>query len=161
ADLATAGRRGAAYEVENLPVLEAIVGEPFDAAVLVEIDGDHPLVDRLLWHEGDRPLRALGGVVERLTPDGRAGGRRAEQNQHLRLPRADRNLLERPFRDDVALLIGLAEASPARRGARSRAAARPPARGMLQRDLSEGLHRPGRGARAAARLRAPRRAGAI
>src|SRR5215467_6477494 len=66
-DLASARRRGAADEVEDLAVLDAVIGEPLDPAVLVEIDRDHALIDGLLGQEGDRPLGALGDVVEGLT----------------------------------------------------------------------------------------------
>ncbi len=45
AEIVAAGRRGAADEVENLAVLEAVFGEPLDFAVPVEIDGDDALVD--------------------------------------------------------------------------------------------------------------------
>src|SRR5262249_18731628 len=41
--------------------------------------------------------------------DGRNRRGCAEQNQHLLLACADRNLLKRAFRNDVALLVGLAE----------------------------------------------------
>src|SRR5215471_454062 len=51
AEFLTGGRRGAADEVEDLAVLQAVIGEPADLAVLVEIDGDHALVDHLLVHE--------------------------------------------------------------------------------------------------------------
>src|SRR5262245_45775231 len=110
-DLAPAGRRGAAHEVEDLAVLDAVVGQPFDAAILIEIDGDDALIDGLLLHERDRPLGTLGNIVERLTADGRHRGRRTQQDQHLFLARPDWDLLERPFGNDVALLIRLAEAT--------------------------------------------------
>src|SRR5579883_1109570 len=48
AHLLAGGRGGAADEVEDLAVLEAVIGEPADLAVLVEIDRDHALVDDLL-----------------------------------------------------------------------------------------------------------------
>src|SRR5437764_928067 len=56
AELLAGGRRGAADEVENLAVLQPVIGEPLHLAVLVEIDGDDPLVDDLLVHEGDFAL---------------------------------------------------------------------------------------------------------
>src|SRR5438067_8913972 len=59
-DLASAGRRLAAHEIEDLAVLDAVIGEPLDPSILVEIDRDDALIDRLLHHEGDRPLGALG-----------------------------------------------------------------------------------------------------
>src|SRR5262249_14830416 len=55
-DLAPARRRGAADEVEDLAVLDAVIGEPLHAAVLVEIDRDHALIDRLLLQKCDRSL---------------------------------------------------------------------------------------------------------
>src|SRR5262245_49697848 len=117
-DLAPARRRGAADEVEDLAVLDAVIGEPLDAAVLVEIDRDHALIDRLLPHEGDRPLGALGDIVEGLAADGCHGRWRAKQDQHLLLAGADRDLLERAFRNDVALLVSLAEAARERQAER-------------------------------------------
>src|SRR5262249_15632872 len=110
-DLAPARRCRAAYEVEDLAVLDAVIGEPLHAAVLVEIDRDHALIDGLLHHEGDGALGALGDVVERLAADGRDSRGRAQQDQHLLLAGADRDLLERAFGNDVAFLIGLAEAA--------------------------------------------------
>src|SRR5262249_40686633 len=62
-DLAPAGRRLAAHEVEDLAVLDAVIGEPLDPSILVEVDRDDTLVDGLLHHEGDRSLGALGDVI--------------------------------------------------------------------------------------------------
>jgi hypothetical protein len=64
------------------------------------------------------PLGALGDVVESLAAHGRNRGRRAEQDQHLLLARADWDLLKRPFRNDVALLVGLAETARERHAER-------------------------------------------
>jgi hypothetical protein len=46
-----AGGCGPADVVEYPTVLEAIIGEPLDPAVAVEIDGDHAAVDLLLGQE--------------------------------------------------------------------------------------------------------------
>src|SRR5262245_61470351 len=108
-DLAPTGRRLTAYEVEDLAVLDAVIGEPLDPSILVEVDRDDTLIDGLLQHEGDRSLGALGDVIESLAAHGRNRRGRAQQDQHLLLAGADRDLLERAFRNDVALLVGLAE----------------------------------------------------
>src|ERR1700758_2942321 len=72
-EFAPGGRGGAADEVEQLAVLEAVIGEPLDSAVLVEINRNHPLVHDLLRHEGDRPLGALRNVVKYLAAHRRYG----------------------------------------------------------------------------------------
>src|SRR5262249_29692504 len=115
-DLAAAGGRGAAYEVEDFPVLDAVIRNPFYPAFAVEIDGDDPLVDRLLHHEGDRPFGALGNVVERLAADVCARRRRSQQDQDFFLARANGDLLERPLGNNVALLVGFTEAATEREG---------------------------------------------
>src|SRR5438105_7449345 len=76
--LDTGGRRGAADEVEHLAVLEPVVGQPLNPALLVEVDRDHPLVGDGLVHEGELLLGALGDVIEHLAADGGDGGGRAE-----------------------------------------------------------------------------------
>src|SRR6476659_1609920 len=63
-------RRGAADEVEDLAVLQSVIGEPLHLAILVEIDRDHALVDDLLVHERDFALRALRDVIEYLAVQG-------------------------------------------------------------------------------------------
>ena len=104
-------RRGAADKVEDPAVLQPVIGEPLHLAVLVEIDRDHPLVDDPLVHECDRALGALRNVVENLAVEGRDRGGRSHHDQHLVLARADRNLLKRAGRQDVALLKLLAGAA--------------------------------------------------
>src|SRR6266849_1449090 len=111
ADVLAAGRRGPADIVEQLAVPDAVIGEPLDPAALVEIDGNHPLVDHALRHEGDRALGALGDVIKGLAAHGGHRRGRAEHDQDLLLARPDRDLLERPLRHDVAALIGLGEAA--------------------------------------------------
>src|SRR6195256_6308224 len=44
AEFLARGRRGAADEVEDLAVLQSVIGQPLHLAVLVEVDRDHPLV---------------------------------------------------------------------------------------------------------------------
>src|ERR1700688_3261559 len=119
AELLAGGCRGAADEVEDLAVLQPVIGEPLHLAVLVEIDRDPPLVDDLLVHERDLAFGALRNVVEHLAVQGGDGGGRSHHDQHLILARADRNLLERAGRQDVALLKLLAGA-PAQRRTRER-----------------------------------------
>src|SRR3954471_24317683 len=46
-----AGRRLAADVIENFAVLQAVVRDALDAAVLVEINCDHPLIDDPLGQE--------------------------------------------------------------------------------------------------------------
>src|SRR5215813_10428595 len=105
-DLASAGRRLTTHEVEDLSVFDAVIGKPLDPSILVEVNRDDALIDCLLHHEGDRPLGTLGDVVERLAAHGRNRRGRAQKDQNLLLARADRDLLERSFRNDVALLVG-------------------------------------------------------
>src|ERR1700722_20397640 len=64
AELLARGLRGAADEVEDLAVLQPVIGEALHLAILVEIDRDDTLVDHLLIHEGDRAFGALRDVIE-------------------------------------------------------------------------------------------------
>ena len=118
--LSAAGWRGPADEVENLAVLERVVGKPLDAAVLVEIDGDHALARDFGIHERDALLGALGDVIERLAADGCDGGGCSEHDQHLLLARANRDLLERALLIDVAPLVNLREIVGSAAGQRKR-----------------------------------------
>src|SRR6266404_738514 len=112
-ELLTGGRGGAADEVEDPAVLHAIVGEPFDPAVPIEIDGDHALIDDPLWHEC-RLLGALRNIIKYLAAHGCDGRGCAESDQHLLLGGAKRDLLERSLGKDVAALKSLGEgAAPA------------------------------------------------
>src|SRR5262249_38725241 len=104
------GRRGAADEVENLAVLQAVIGEALDAPFLVEIDGDNPLVGDPLRHEGGL-FAALGNIVEHLAAHGGDRRGRAEHDQYLLLGGAERDLLERSVSKHIAALIGLGEAA--------------------------------------------------
>src|SRR4051794_11631967 len=107
-------RRGAADEIEDLAVLQPVVGEALHLALLVEVDRDHPLIDHLLVHESDRTLGTLRDVIEHLAVE-RGDRRRGPHNdQHLVLARPDRNLLKRAGREDVSLLKLLAGASTER-----------------------------------------------
>src|SRR4051794_30597165 len=108
AELLAGGRRGAADEVEDLAVLQAVIGEPPHLALLVEIDRDHPLVDDLLVHERHLALTPLRNVIKHLAVEGGDSGGGSHHDQHLILAGADRNLLQRAGRQDVALLELLA-----------------------------------------------------
>src|SRR5215216_4853883 len=110
AEFLAGSRRGAADEVEDLAVLQPVIGEPLHLTVLVEIDRDHALVDDLLIHERDFALGALRDVIEYLAVQGRDRRRRSHHDQHLVLAGADRNLLQRVGRQDIALLELLAGA---------------------------------------------------
>src|SRR5437868_9612572 len=110
AELLAGGRRGAADEVENLAILQAVIGEPHDLAVLVEIDRDHPLVDHLLVHEHHFALGALRDVIKHLAIQRGDGRRRPHHDQDLVLAGADRDLLQRAGWQDIALLELLASA---------------------------------------------------
>ena len=113
AQLLAAGRRGLRQEVENLAVLQAVIGQPLDPAILVEIDRDHALIDHRMRHEGRLALGLLRDVIERLAIDGGDGGGRAEHDQHLLLAGADRDLLERAFRQHVTALQRFGHAAAA------------------------------------------------
>src|SRR5436190_501997 len=56
-------RGGAADEVEHLAVTQAVIRQPLDAPVLVEIDRDHAAIDFLLRQERGA-LGPLRDVVE-------------------------------------------------------------------------------------------------
>ena len=107
----SARRRSAADIIEYHAVLDAVIGETFDAAVLVEIDRDHPLVGRFVRYESGRGFRALGDVIKSVAAHGSDGGGRAHDNQHLFLGGADRDLLQRAFGNNIAALINLSEAT--------------------------------------------------
>ena len=96
--LAAAGARVHAHAFLPLP------GTPWAGAAPSRVDP----ASRLLL---DRPLRALGDVIEDFTVQGRHGGGRAHHDQHLVLARADRDLLQRAGRQDIALLELLAGAA--------------------------------------------------
>src|SRR6202140_1730352 len=115
AELLAGGCRSAADEVEDLAVLQPVIGEPLDLAVAVEIDRDPPLVDHLLVHERDRALGALRDVVKYFAVEGRDRRRRSHHDQHLILARPDRDLFQRPGGQDIALLELLAGAAGKRR----------------------------------------------
>src|SRR3982074_3884838 len=66
AELLARGRRGAADEVEDLAVLQPVIGEPLHLALLVEIDRDHPLVDDLLVPERHPPFTTPRNVIKHL-----------------------------------------------------------------------------------------------
>ena len=112
-EVLAAGRRRLRHEVENLAVLETVIGEPPHLAVVVEIDRDDALVDDFLFHESRAALGLLRDVIEHFAVDGGDGGGRAEHDQHLFLRGADRDLLERAFLQHIAALEGLGEAPAA------------------------------------------------
>src|SRR4051812_17324027 len=68
-DLAPAGRRCPRDVVENLAVLEPVVGEPLNATALIEIDRDDSLIHHLLLQKGDGTFGALRDVVKCLATD--------------------------------------------------------------------------------------------
>src|ERR1700687_126595 len=111
AEFLARGRACAAREVKYPAALQPVIGEPLYLAVLVEIDCDHALVDDLLVHERNRALGALRNVIEHLSVEGCDRGWRSHHDQHLILARADRDLLKRTGREDVALLKLLAGAA--------------------------------------------------
>src|SRR3982074_69046 len=64
AELLARGRRGTADEVEDLAVLQPVIGKSLHLALLVEIDRDHALVDDFLVHERNRAFGALRDIIE-------------------------------------------------------------------------------------------------
>src|SRR5436305_10374068 len=140
AEFLAGGWRGAADEVENLAVLQAVIGEPDHLAVLVEIDRDHPLVDQLLVHEHHLALGALRNVIKDFAIQRGNGRWRAHHDQHLVLAGADRDLLQCAGRQDVTLLELLAGATAENRAEdrayqseRRKGAKTAPARGWAAR----------------------------
>lgn len=114
AQLLAAGRRGLRHEVEYLSVLVTVIGKTGDPPLLVEIDGDHALIDHFMRHECRRALRLLRDVIKGVAVDGGDGGGRAEHDQDLLLRGADGNLFERTFRQHVAALERLSGAPAGR-----------------------------------------------
>src|SRR6516225_2889151 len=110
--LDAARRRGAADGVEDPAVLEAVIGEPLDPTILVEIDRDHPPVDFPLRQERDL-LGALGYVVKYLTADGGHRRRRAEHDQHLLLGGAQRYLFQGTLGNHITMMVSLRDAAAA------------------------------------------------
>ena len=104
AQFLTARWRCLRQEIEDLAILQAVVGKPRDAPILVEVDRDDPLIDHRMRHESDGALGFLGDVVERVAVDRSNRGRRAENDQHLLLGGADGNLFQRTLRQHVAAL---------------------------------------------------------
>ena len=109
--LGAAGRRRAADEIEKLAVLHAVFGKPLNFPVLVEVNRHHTLVGDADIHKRDRTIGALRDVVERFAADSRYRRGCAENQQHLLLRGAKRNLLERALGQNIATLKGLAEAA--------------------------------------------------
>src|SRR5690606_29547493 len=89
-----AGRRGARYEIEQLAILQAVIGDMFDFAVLVEIDGEDLTLDNLRLHELRGAVTLLRNVVEHFIVEGRGGGWCAERQKHLLAAGADRNRIK-------------------------------------------------------------------
>ncbi len=110
-----AGRRRARDEIEDLAVLQAVIGDVGDALVGTEIDGDDALVDEPRSHEGHRTNPLLRDVVEDLVVERGGGGRRAQREDHLFAAGAHRHQLERLVVDHVALRQGFRTASASAR----------------------------------------------
>src|SRR5690606_2080643 len=70
-----ARRCGARDEVEHLAVLQAVIGNVFDPAVIAEIDGEHALIDDACLGEGRRAPARLRYVVEDFVVERRRRGR--------------------------------------------------------------------------------------
>ena len=114
AEVVAAGRRRLTDKIEDMAVLHAIFRDPPDFSAPVEIDGNHALVGHFGLHEGDRAVGLLRDVVERFAADGGYRRRRAENEQHLFLRSAKRNLLERAVGQHVTALECFAGAADER-----------------------------------------------
>jgi hypothetical protein len=106
-----AGSSCAADEVEDLAVLHAIIGDALHAPLGIEIDRQDALIDDLRIEEGGLSFGALRNVIEDFAADCGDGRGRAENEQHLLLTCADRNLIEGRLVEDIAALIGSGEAT--------------------------------------------------
>src|SRR5215831_15315021 len=115
AQLLAAGCSGLRLEIKNLAILHSVVGETSDAAVLVEIDRDHTLIDNFMWHESGRPLSLLRDVIKGFAVDGGNCGRRAEHDQYLFLCSSDGNLFQSAFRQYVSPLQCFGDATGGQR----------------------------------------------
>ena len=78
-----AGRGGAADEVEDSAILQAVEGNALDAEVFVEVDRRHLLVDDLLAHELESATGLLADVVPVPVADGGNGRGRTEGLEDL------------------------------------------------------------------------------
>src|SRR5664279_1509621 len=75
-ELLAAGRRRLRQEVEDFSVLEAVISQPCDPAILVEINRDDPLIPHLVGHERHRAPRGLRNIIKRFAAHGGDGGGR-------------------------------------------------------------------------------------
>src|SRR5689334_750898 len=101
--LLLASRGGRATDVvEDLAVLEAVVGKSLHLPILVEVYRDDAAVDLLLRQKRGL-LGALRDIVEHLAADGCDRRGRAQHDHHLFLRGAERKLLQRAFRNHVAM----------------------------------------------------------
>ncbi len=100
--LGSAGRRGAADEVEHLAVLQTVVGDALDLLLRREINGEHALIGDFVGREGHSPVHLLADVVPRATADGGGCRGRAEQHEHLLGRGADLHLFQRVLVEQVA-----------------------------------------------------------
>ncbi len=112
-------RRRPADEVEDPAVLYAIGGDPFDASVLVKVDGDNTLIGNFCRHERDGPFGSLRDVVERFARNRGDGGWCAEHDQNLFLRSAEPDLLKRAIRQHIAPLKRFAETTAQRQRERT------------------------------------------
>jgi hypothetical protein len=95
-------------EVEDSPVLHAVIRDPFHRAFVIEIYRQDALVDQLRLQEGGGAPAGLRDVVEHLVVEHFFRGRRSQRQQHLFAAGARRDELQRLLIDNEALLVGLA-----------------------------------------------------
>src|SRR4029079_10483754 len=119
AQLLAAGRCRLGIEIENLSVLDPVIGEPRDPSLFVEINPDDTLVGNLVWHEGCGALCLLRDVIEGVAAHGRHRGRGTKHDQNLFLCGADGNLLECAFGQHIAALQRLTHPAAGRKGQRA------------------------------------------
>src|ERR1700730_16915734 len=76
-------RRGARYEIDQLAVLHAVIGDALDLFVLGEIDRKDPLVGDLWRHELYAAIGDLANVIPGVATDGGRRRRRPQKDQDL------------------------------------------------------------------------------
>ncbi|QTK78941.1 hypothetical protein AT6N2_C1154 [Agrobacterium tumefaciens] len=109
-EVLAARRRGARNRVEDLAVLQRVVGLALDHAILVEIDRENVLLDQRRLHEGGTAHALLRDVIEHLVAERRGRGGRAHGQQHLLAARTLGDQLERLLVHDVAVVENICRA---------------------------------------------------
>src|ERR1700747_232359 len=88
-------RRGARYEIDELAVLHAVIGDALDLFVLGEIDREDSLVGNLRVHELQAAISDLVNLIPGAATDGGCRRRRPQRDQDLLRGSSDLDLFSR------------------------------------------------------------------